>query len=111
MAINTISRGSYSRGKEVAEELAKRLGYECVSRDILLEASTEFNIPEIRLVKALHDAPSVLERFNHDAKDRAAALILPSPVFQQCCRTEFRLLLQQLHDGEQQGHARHLAVG
>ena len=65
MAIITISRGSFSRGKEVAESLAQRLGYECVSRDILLAASTEFNIPEIRLVRALHDAPSVLERFSH----------------------------------------------
>lgn len=65
MAIITISRGSYSRGKEVAEALAKRLGYECVSRDILLETCEEFSIPEIRLVKALHDAPSILERFSH----------------------------------------------
>ncbi len=65
MSIITISRGSYSRGKEVAEKLAAALGYECVSRDILLEASTEFNIPEIKLVRALHDAPSVLERFTH----------------------------------------------
>ncbi len=65
MAIITISRGSYSRGKEVAEKLAKALGYECISRDILLEASEEFNIPEIKLVRALHDAPSVLERFHH----------------------------------------------
>jgi len=65
VAIITISRGSYSRGKEVAEALAKRLGYECVSRDILLEACEEFSIPEIRLVKALHDAPSILERFSH----------------------------------------------
>ncbi len=65
MPVITISRGSYSRGKEVAESLAKRLGYECVSRDILLEASSEFNIPEIKLVKALHDAPSVLDRFRH----------------------------------------------
>lgn len=64
MSIVTISRGSYSRGKEVAEALAERLGYACVSRDILLEASKEFNIPEIQLVKALHDAPSVLERFS-----------------------------------------------
>lgn len=63
MSIITISRGSYSRGKEVAEALAERLGYSCISRDVLLEASKEFNIPEIRLVKALHDAPSVLERF------------------------------------------------
>ena len=65
MAIITISRGSYSRGKDVAEALAERLGYECVSRDILLETCEEFSIPEIRLVKALHDAPSVLDRFSH----------------------------------------------
>jgi len=65
MSIITISRGSYSRGKEVAEILARKLGYDCVSRDILLEASDEFNIPEIKLVRALHDAPTVLERFTH----------------------------------------------
>lgn len=65
MPVITISRGSYSRGKEVAEKVASKLGYECISRDILLEASEEFNIPEIRLVRALHDAPSVLERFTH----------------------------------------------
>ncbi|WP_035239969.1 cytidylate kinase family protein [Desulfobacter vibrioformis] len=65
MPVITISRGSYSRGKEVAEKVAAELGYECISRDILLEASEEFNIPEIRLVRALHDAPSVLERFTH----------------------------------------------
>lgn len=65
VAIITISRGSYSRGKEVAESLAQRLGYSCVSRDILLETCEEFSIPEIKLVKALHDAPSILERFSH----------------------------------------------
>jgi cytidylate kinase len=65
VAIITISRGSYSRGKEVAESLAQRLGYACVSRDILLETCDEFSIPEIKLVKALHDAPSILERFSH----------------------------------------------
>ncbi|WP_136808287.1 AAA family ATPase [Desulfosediminicola flagellatus] len=65
MSIVTISRGSYSRGKEVAEKLAQKLNYECTSRDILLEACSEFNIPEVKLVRALHDAPSVLERFQH----------------------------------------------
>jgi len=65
MAIVTISRGSYSRGKEVAEALADKLGYECVSRDILLQTCDEFSIPETRLVKALHDAPSILDRFRH----------------------------------------------
>jgi cytidylate kinase len=63
MAVITISRGSYSKGKEIAERVAARLGYECVSREILLEASEHFNIPEVKLVRALHDAPSVLDRF------------------------------------------------
>jgi cytidylate kinase len=65
MSIITISRGSYSRGKEVAELLAKKLNYDCVSREILLEASEEFHIPEMNLVRAIHDSPSVLERFRH----------------------------------------------
>ena len=65
MSIITISRGSYSRGKEVAELLAKELGYACVSRDVLLEASDQFNIPEVKLVRAIHDAPSILERFTY----------------------------------------------
>ncbi|MGA9478342.1 MAG: cytidylate kinase-like family protein [Desulfobacterales bacterium] len=69
MSIITINRGSYSRGKEVAEKLALKLEYECISRDILLEASDEFNIPEIKLIRALHDPASVFERFTH-GKDR-----------------------------------------
>ena len=74
MTIITISRGSYSRGKEIAEKVAEKLGYSLLSRDILLQASEEFNIPEIRLVRALHDAPSVLERFSH-GKERYVAFI------------------------------------
>jgi cytidylate kinase len=65
MAIITISRGSYHRGREVAEKLAAKLGYECISREILLEASQEFNIPEIKLVRAL-DTPKILQRFTRE---------------------------------------------
>jgi cytidylate kinase len=65
LAIITISRGSYSKGKEVAEKVAQRLGYNCISRDVVVEASDHFNIPEIKLVRALHDAPSVLDRFTY----------------------------------------------
>ena len=74
MSIVTISRGSYSRGKEVAEKVAQRLGYACISRDILLEASEQFNIPEIKLVRAIHDAPSVLDYFTY-GKERYIAYI------------------------------------
>jgi cytidylate kinase len=65
MSIITISRGSYTRGKEVAEKLAQSLGYHCLSRDILLEASERYNIPEIKLIRAIHDAPSILERLTY----------------------------------------------
>ncbi|MBF0495802.1 MAG: cytidylate kinase-like family protein [Deltaproteobacteria bacterium] len=63
MPIITISRGSYSRGKEVAEKLAQALNYEVISRGLILEASEKFNIPEIKMVRAVHDAPSILDRF------------------------------------------------
>ena len=72
MSIITISRGSYSRGKEVAEKLAQSLGYQCLSRDILLEASELYNIPEIKLVRAIHDAPSILERFTYSKESYVA---------------------------------------
>ncbi len=58
MAIITISRGSYSKGKEIAEKVAERLGYECIARRVLFEASDEFNVPEVKLIRAIHDAPS-----------------------------------------------------
>ncbi len=74
MPIITISRGSYSRGKEEAEKLAQKLGYECISRDILLGASEQFNIPEIKLIRAIHDAPSILERFTR-GKERYVAFL------------------------------------
>jgi cytidylate kinase len=65
MAIITISRGSYSKGKDVAKRVADRLGYRCIAREVLLDASRDFNVPEIRMVRAIHDAPSILDRFTH----------------------------------------------
>ena len=74
MAIITISRGSYHRGREVAEKVAQKLGYEVLSRDILLEASEEFNIPEIKLIRAIRDAPSILDRVTRQ-KEKYVAYI------------------------------------
>jgi cytidylate kinase len=74
MAIITISRGSYSKGQQIAEKVAKTLGYQCISREVLLEASKEFNIPEVKLVRAIHDAPSILGRFAY-GKERYVAYI------------------------------------
>ncbi|MCD4715536.1 MAG: cytidylate kinase-like family protein [Desulfobacterales bacterium] len=68
MGIVTVSRGSYSSGKEIAEKAAQKLGYGCISREVILEASKEFNIPEIKLTQAFEDAPSILDRFTHGKK-------------------------------------------
>jgi cytidylate kinase len=74
MAIITISRGSYSRGKEVAEKVAHRLGYACISRDIVLDACEIFNVPELKLERAIHDAPSLLDHFSY-GKERYIAYV------------------------------------
>ena len=74
MPIITISRGSYSKGKAVAEKVAQKLGYECISRDIILEASEEFNVPEIKLIRAIHDAHGILDRLSHE-KDKYIAYV------------------------------------
>jgi len=65
MSIITISRGSFSHGKDVAKKLAEKLGYQCISREILLQASEQFNIPEIKLLRAVHDPPSIFDRLTY----------------------------------------------
>ncbi|MFC2084051.1 AAA family ATPase [Bacteroidota bacterium] len=72
MGIITVSRGSYSKGKEIAQKLAKKLGYECISREILLKTSKEFNIPEVELINAIEDAPSIFERLKQDKRKYVA---------------------------------------
>lgn len=83
MSIVTISRGSYSRGTEVAEKVAARLGYACLARDVVLEASSEFNIPEFKLVNAIEDPPSILDRLTH-GRQRYVAYIRAALLKQFC---------------------------
>ena len=58
MAIITISRGTFSGGKAVAEILAHRLGYPCVSREIILDAAKQYGISEQKLTAAVSEPPS-----------------------------------------------------
>jgi len=64
MSIICISRGSYYRGKDVARKVADILSYECVSRDSLLDASDDFDIPEIKLTRKIHHSTQILERYS-----------------------------------------------
>ncbi len=74
MGIITISRGSYSRGVEIAQKVAEKLEYECISREILLKASKDFNVPEAELLHAIQDAPSIFDHVK-DGKKRYVAFI------------------------------------
>jgi len=61
MAIITISRGTFSGGKELAECVAAKLDYPCISRQVLVEAAKEYGVPLEKLAHALNDRPGILE--------------------------------------------------
>jgi len=62
MSIITISKGNYLFGKEAAETLAKKLSYECISRENILNASGQFNPQEIKLSQNQEIPPSIFDR-------------------------------------------------
>ena len=65
MAIITISRGTYSGGKELAEHMSKDLGYRLLSReDLLTDAAKEFGVSESKLETALMFKPGFLDSLN-----------------------------------------------
>jgi cytidylate kinase len=66
MPIITISRGTFSGGKELAECLAEKLGYPCISREVLVEAAERYGVSESELFTALSRAPTFLDRIKRD---------------------------------------------
>jgi len=58
MAIISISRGTFSGGKILAERVARRLGYPCLGREeVLVEAGKEYGISERELTEAINQPP------------------------------------------------------
>jgi cytidylate kinase len=53
MSIVTISHAPYSGGSEIAEKLASVLNFRCVDREVLLEASRRYGIPEAKYTEVL----------------------------------------------------------
>ncbi len=49
MPIITIYQGASGEGQELAETVAEALGYRCVGREVLVEASRRYRIPEAKL--------------------------------------------------------------
>src|SRR3974377_2478021 len=48
-----LSRGSYQRGKELADLLAAKLGCDCLSREGIVEGATKRGIPVGKLEEAV----------------------------------------------------------
>ncbi len=74
MQIICISRGSYSRGKELADRLAEKLGFQCVSREELLDEATRRGIPVGRIEMAMIKPHYMTERLLL-AKEHYLALV------------------------------------
>lgn len=67
MSVITISRGSFSGGKMLAERIAEKLGYRCVDRDVVVEraAASGNHITQRDIREAMEKPPAFLERFSH----------------------------------------------
>ena len=68
MSIITISRGSRSGGQALAEMVAAKLNYECVSREILVKAAEQYGIDEDVLIQFSEKPPKFWDRFKQDRK-------------------------------------------
>jgi cytidylate kinase len=53
MSILTIAHGAYSGGGAIADAVAQRLGYKSVDREVLIEASKRYGIPEAKYTEVL----------------------------------------------------------
>jgi cytidylate kinase len=62
MSIITISRGTASGGQALAERVAAKLGWPCLSNEVIIEAARRYNVPEPELVKAFETAPTFWEK-------------------------------------------------
>jgi cytidylate kinase len=65
MAVITISRGSFSGGRMLAERAAARLGYRCLDRDAIVEKAAAYGVSHQGLRDALERPPTILDRFRH----------------------------------------------
>ena len=74
MPIITIYQGASGEGRELAETVAQALGYRCVGREVLVEASRRFGIPEAKLNEIVDRGPHWWERLLQDLQPYRIAL-------------------------------------
>ena len=74
MPIITIYQGASGEGQELAEAVAQDLGYRAVGREVLVEASRRYRIPEARLSDIVEKGPHWWERLLEDVRPYRIAL-------------------------------------
>src|SRR6266550_191447 len=74
MAIITIYQGASGSGEELAEAVAQSLGCRCISREVLVEASLRYGIPEAKLNEIVEKGSSWWNRFLENLQPYRIAL-------------------------------------
>ena len=74
MPIITIYQGASGEGQELADTVAEGLGYRCVGREVLVEASRRYGIPEAKLNEIVEKGPHWWERLLQDLRPYRIAL-------------------------------------
>jgi cytidylate kinase len=74
MPIITIYQGASGEGQELAESVAEALGYRSVGREVLVEASRRYGIPEAKLNEIVEKGPHWWERLLQDLRPYRIAL-------------------------------------
>jgi cytidylate kinase len=74
MPIVTIYRGVFTAGEEIANGVARALGYRCVSREVLIEASRSCGISEAKLNEVLEKDSHWWERWLQNTRPYRVAL-------------------------------------
>jgi cytidylate kinase len=77
MAIITISRGTMSGGEKLANMLCEKLGYKCISREIIIKAADDYGVEEHKLFEAINKSPSILRKLTFE-RERYLAFIQAS---------------------------------
>jgi cytidylate kinase len=74
VAIITISRGTFSGGRDLAECVAQKLGYRCIPRVVSYEAAKKYGVSDEELTKAISELPGLLDRMSSERARYIACL-------------------------------------
>jgi len=68
MSVVTIAHSAYSEGGAIANGVAARLNYRCVDREVLIEASNRYGIPEAKYTEILEAKGHWWERWHESLR-------------------------------------------